>query len=252
LDREREAELAKLEADPFNIEAQQKIEAIIKEQNIMNNMKDAMEHNPESFGQVHMLYIKTEVNGYPVKAFVDSGAQSTIINPSCAEACGLMRLMDTRFSGIARGVGTAKILGRVHSAPIKIGTGYYPCSFLVMEGKDVDLLLGLDMLKRYQASIDLKADALVISGEPIPFLSEHELPKSLLFKPELEVLDQTQGSTNAVSTQPSSVPSGSAPNFPEKSISTLMELGGVSREHAIGLLRQTSGNVDLAANLLLE
>lgn len=201
--RERaEAELAA--ADEFDVDAQRRIEEAIQQQNIAANLEHAIEYSPENFGRVHMLYVKTEVNGVEVKAFVDSGAQMTIskfvriwlthafselscrlpffphtVSPDCAERCGLMRLVDRRFAGIARGVGTAKILGRVHSAQIKLSdTLFLPCSFTVMEGKGVECLFGLDMLKRYQASIDLSANALIINGEKCRFLNEHELPDS--------------------------------------------------------------------------
>jgi DNA damage-inducible protein 1 len=187
-----------------------------------------------------------------------------------------MRLIDTRFAGIARGVGTAKILGRVHSAQLKVADVFLPCSFTIMEGRDVDLLFGLDMLKAHQACIDLEKNCLRIQGREIPFLSEHELPaKAREMEGEGEGEASSSSGPSASASQPQqqsfpgggrtlgSTPAASAPSaarqsaparpaasrYPEADIQKIMEFGA-TREVAISTLEAAGGNLDVAVSLL--
>lgn len=277
---ERQREISRLNEDPFNIENQHKIEEMIRQERVMENLQNAMEHNPEVFGRVHMLYVDVEVNGHKVKALVDSGAQATIMSPSCAEACGISRLIDSRFAGVARGVGTAKIVGRVHSAQIRIGNLFLPCSFTVMEGKSVDLLLGLDMLKRFQACIDLVKGSLVIQGEDIPFLGEADIPKeeeeAILDEPTIPGPPGTQIGQRSGAVLPSAPQQPAQPVQPSQSsgsplpqagsepiqggdaqasgvssqhIETLIAMGA-DRARAIQALQASNDNLDMAAGIL--
>ena len=212
------------------------------------------------------------------------------MSPSCAEACNIMHLIDRRFAGVARGVGTANIIGRVHYTMLQVGTKHLPAAFTVMEGKSVDLLLGLDILKGHQATIDLVRNKLIIQGEEVEFLGESDIPKETEEAVTQEPTVQGPGGTTIgarsgavtgpssasqaapprAAAPPAAAPSqpaaAAAPNlpsrgqppqpqpqrsFPENDIDTLMGLG-FTRQDAINALEATGGNVEYAAGLLFQ
>ncbi|KAL6275393.1 hypothetical protein ACE6H2_018994 [Prunus campanulata] len=261
---QQDEELALHYADPFDVEAQKKIEAAIRQKGIDENWAAALEHNPEAFARVVMLYVDMEVNGVPLKAFVDSGAQSTIISKSCAERCGLLRLLDQRYKGIAHGVGQSEILGRIHVAPIKIGNIFYPCSFLVLDAPNMEFLFGLDMLRKHQCIIDLKDSVLRVGGGEVsvPFLQEKDIPSRFLdeerFAKEASSSGApvTSGTADTSKNSPSGgQSSGSARSNPtegpdfEAKVAKLVELG-FGRDAVIQALKFFDCNEEQAAGYL--
>lgn len=68
----------------------------------------------------------------------------------------LMRLVDKRYAGTAVGVGSCKILGKIHAVDIEIEGKFLTCAFTIIENNSVEFLLGLDMLKRFSVLISVK------------------------------------------------------------------------------------------------
>ena len=236
-------ELQLLQSDPTNEDYQRRLEERLRLQQVEENRLLAFDTFPEAFTSVSMLYVGIEINGQPVKALVDSGAQSTIMSEECAARCGLLRLLDRRAAGQAQGIGTANILGRVYLTQMKFGRSYFPVSVTVLEQRRVEFLLGLDMLRSYRASIDLQANKLrfqLDSGfEEVPFLGESESPSSEIFK------------TSSVDSSVTSPPAA-AEDKGEDSLKLveLMALG-FSEVDARQALSRANGDVEMAASFLL-
>jgi Aspartyl protease len=183
----------RMQNNPNDPEAQEYFQRQQQLQLIHEQYQHVMEEFPESVvGRVLMLYIPVKINGHALQAFCDSGAQNTIMSKKCALECNIFQYVDTRMSGIAVGVGTGKILGRIHMVQLQIQENYYfPCSITVMDdppaadadgvqAKEMPFLLGLDMMKRHLCCLDLKEGCIrfTISATEsihVPFLHEKDL-----------------------------------------------------------------------------
>lgn len=110
------------------------------------------------------------------------------------------------------GVGTSKILGRIHKADVDVLGNILPCSLTVLEDNKVEFLFGLDNLKRHQCNIDLVQNLLHLKcGEiSVPFLSEGEIKKNQM-EEEKELLMERQRSMGS--------------KFNEADVKQLMEMG---------------------------
>ena len=160
-------------------EAQRKIMQMIQNQRINDNLRQGIETMPESLFPVHMLFINIEINNKKVNALVDTGAQSSFMSADLCRKCNLMNMVDKRFQGIARGVGSSRILGVIHAAQIKIMNKVIMLKINIIENNEIGFVLGLDNLRKFNCNVDLKKNGLVFPdiGITAPFLSDGEIRK---------------------------------------------------------------------------
>ncbi|VDN33485.1 unnamed protein product [Gongylonema pulchrum] len=115
-DREQAIARQRAMLDPSSAEGQRLIAEQIERENIDYSHQFALEHMPEAYIPVTMLYIRMKINGIAVKAFIDSGAQVSILSERIAQRCNLMRLVDKRFRRSVHGVGGMQtLIGKIHA-----------------------------------------------------------------------------------------------------------------------------------------
>jgi DNA damage-inducible protein 1 len=98
--RQQEEQNALYSADPMDPEAQRKIAQMIEQGNINENYDSAMEHTPEAFGRVQMLYVDMEVNGVKLKVKKDGRVFLRLLVP------GVVRSLKARLRPDASRLGT--------------------------------------------------------------------------------------------------------------------------------------------------
>jgi len=110
----------------------------------------------------------------PISAFLDTGAQVTVMTYNAAKRAGIAHLIDTRYSGHACGVAgvSCRVLGRIPAnsvsfildkdSVVDVSPAITVLEDRIMEGDTVDMLLGLDVLEDWQAMVCLRDRTLTV------------------------------------------------------------------------------------------
>lgn len=129
----------------------------------------------ESMLDNSLLHILLEVNGFQYACIIDTGAQLSVMSQKMAETLKIDHLIDKTFAGIAKGVGSAKILGNIFNVKAKINQIQFQLNFKVIENDEYLVLLGLDFLLSKCDTINLKNRSIIINNKPVKFLNEMEI-----------------------------------------------------------------------------
>jgi DNA damage-inducible protein 1 len=180
------------EASPLDPELQKQVEHQIRAEQVANNIAQAKSEHPHLLKPVKrgLLFVDCTLNGHPVRAFVDTGCEFSTVSPTCARECGLEYRIDCHASGTINGMAEATISGKIHLVQLTLGAmeQALPVSLLVADMKlehMKQVLIGLDVLMRHEATLDLRRQQLCIG--------ESEVPLLLMYKPDGEELLATSG-----------------------------------------------------------
>jgi predicted aspartyl protease len=102
------------------------------------------------------LHLPIEVNHYLVEGLVDTGASMLVMATSIVQELGLMHLVSGSETYKTASGAVTQALGRIEEVPIKVREVQCSMTFMVVDTDSYDILLGLDLLIKIGAIVDIE------------------------------------------------------------------------------------------------
>jgi predicted aspartyl protease len=102
------------------------------------------------------FHLSVEVNQCLIEGLVDIGASMSVMAVSVVQELGLMHLVSGSETYNTASSAVTYALGRIEEVPIKVGGVQCRMTFMVIDTDSYDILLGLDLLIKIGAIVDVE------------------------------------------------------------------------------------------------
>lgn len=113
-----------------------------------------------------LMYVTVGINGFIVRALLDTGASNNFMSRGTASTLGLSVMKDsTRFKAVNSQVQSVQ---GIATSVMKIGDWERECSFMILPLDDFDLILGMEFFIKSKAAVAPHLGGLLIFDEGSP------------------------------------------------------------------------------------
>jgi predicted aspartyl protease len=112
------------------------------------------------------LHLSVEVNQCIIEGLVDTGASMSVMAAAVVRELGLMYLVSGSETYNTASGAVTQALGRISNVPIKVGGVNCKMTFMVVDTDSYDILLGLDLLIKIDAIVDVEQGLIQVRKGP--------------------------------------------------------------------------------------
>jgi predicted aspartyl protease len=112
------------------------------------------------------FHLSVKVNNYLIEGLVDTGASMSVMAASVVRELGLMHLVSGSETYKTTSSAVTQALGRIKEVLIKVGGVQCSMTFMIVDTDSYDILLGLDMLIKIGAIVDVEQGLIQVRRGP--------------------------------------------------------------------------------------